>query len=514
MIKKTYIALLLSSVVAVSSCDMDIPQQGVVTIENAIETKADCEKFMNNIYSDLRAATAGSYMADTELQMDMFVGTVNNGNRGMQFSSGGIFSTNSDVESIWAGMYGGINNCNFLIEAAQKLIDEGKYTGKDAETINQYIGCAKFARAYYYFYLMDHFCKTYTAASASQAATGVPIVLDYNPTADRSKYPGRSTQQETVNQINQDLAEAYTALKAYEADVTMENVTPCAPYINSYAVTALQARVALATGAYATALSKAEEVISSELFALADITSYPAMWTNDEATELIFVPFGNLTERSSVPATGSIWLTNDKKNTSDFIPVPDVYTMYQTGDVRRTSFITIYTFAFEGTQAQGLAFNKYPGNTIFNQGNENPMRNKPKPFRTSELYLIAAEAAAATNQADKANDYLNELRENRIANYTAAEYSGANLVNEIRIERNRELIGEGFRMSDLRRWGQGFTRTCNYTSLGLTSTLNSFIQPNSLGVTYLGTDHRYVWPIPQAEMDVNPQLAGQQNPGY
>jgi hypothetical protein len=28
------------------------------------------------------------------------------------------------------------------------------------------------------------------------------------------------------------------------------------------------------------------------------------------------------------------------------------------------------------------------------------------------------------------------------------------------------------------------------------------------------TDTRCIWPIPKAEMDVNPQLKGQQNPGY
>ena len=32
--------------------------------------------------------------------------------------------------------------------------------------------------------------------------------------------------------------------------------------------------------------------------------------------------------------------------------------------------------------------------------------------------------------------------------------------------------------------------------------------------TFSADDYRFTWPIPQAEMDVNPQLRGQQNPGY
>ena len=34
------------------------------------------------------------------------------------------------------------------------------------------------------------------------------------------------------------------------------------------------------------------------------------------------------------------------------------------------------------------------------------------------------------------------------------------------------------------------------------------------GLTYTADDYRFVWPIPTREMQVNPQLNGQQNPGY
>jgi hypothetical protein len=34
------------------------------------------------------------------------------------------------------------------------------------------------------------------------------------------------------------------------------------------------------------------------------------------------------------------------------------------------------------------------------------------------------------------------------------------------------------------------------------------------GLSKEANDPRMLWPIPKAEMDVNPQLKGQQNPGY
>ena len=518
MMKKIYIALLISSAAAFTSCDMDTEQAGVITIENALKTKTDCDKFMNTIYNNLRSTTAGAYMSRVELQMDKFVGTVNNGNRGMLFSSASIEASNSDVESIFYGMYVGINNCNYFIPGAQAILDGGNVQAKDAEDIKYKIGAAKFARAYYYTYLMDHFCETYSSANANTPAKGLPIVLVYSPSANRGSYPGRSTLQETVNQINTDLTEAYDAVKAYEDNVSMQYVTPCAAYINSYAIEALQARVALLTGDYKTALEKAEDVIGSMKFTLSEGDDYKTMWTTDEGTELIFVPFGDLSEYGSVPNTGATWLTNDDENTSDFIPTPSAVSVYDNGDVRKEAFFTEYDLLWEGNEATGPVFCKYPGNPLFNDGAETRLTNKPKPFRTSELYLIAAEAAASDGPQKNegtALAYLNELRAARIDGYQEISgLTGANLMNAIRDERTKELIGEGFRMSDLRRWGQGFNRTANYVNLGYDAVLNSFIQPNSNNVNYTPGYYMYIWPLPQAELDVNPQLAGQQNLGY
>jgi hypothetical protein len=33
-------------------------------------------------------------------------------------------------------------------------------------------------------------------------------------------------------------------------------------------------------------------------------------------------------------------------------------------------------------------------------------------------------------------------------------------------------------------------------------------------LSYAAGDYRFVWPIPSDEIQVNPQLEGQQNPGY
>ncbi|MDE6757553.1 MAG: RagB/SusD family nutrient uptake outer membrane protein, partial [Muribaculaceae bacterium] len=155
---------------------------------------------------------------------------------------------------------------------------------------------------------------------------------------------------------------------------------------------------------------------------------------------------------------------------------------------------------------------KFPGHPALKHppGTVNLM-NRPKAFRLSELYLILAEAAANNNDATTANAALNTLRSNRIENYVEASYSGQNLINEIRAERTKELIGEGFRMSDLRRWNQGFSRDYSHPE---NPAIEDILVPTGALVVYQPGDYRYTWPIPSAEISVNPQLKGQQNPGY
>lgn len=151
-----------------------------------------------------------------------------------------------------------------------------------------------------------------------------------------------------------------------------------------------------------------------------------------------------------------------------------------------------------------------PGNPVFDVTLQ-AIKNMPKILRLSEMYLIKAEAAQLSGQPEIANEALRDLRRARILGYNNPDYSGDELRDEIRLERTRELIGEGFRMSDLRRWGLGFKRNPNYP---ISSGMPALFRELDKNLSYSPGDHRLVWPIPQDEMETNPQIAGQQNPGY
>ena len=78
--------------------------------------------------------------------------------------------------------------------------------------MSRYDGEAHFVRAYCYYWLVDHFCETYSEENAQAAAKGLPLVTTYHPTGDLTTYPGRSTQDETYKLIDEDLTIAYNAL--------------------------------------------------------------------------------------------------------------------------------------------------------------------------------------------------------------------------------------------------------------------------------------------------------------
>lgn len=507
--KKIYLALTFVAGSLLSSCNMDLAPVGSLDEENAIETVTDLMKARNGIYENLRSMATGGYLYYSDIQMDQFMGITINGNQNGIFAHGNIYSNNSSIEGVWGNCYAYIANANYLLGKAGNVIDNPDLDEEDLLEANRYVAETKFARAYYYAYLLDKFCDYYTTARANEPAKGLPLTTVFNPTADIATYPGRSTMAETYKLIDQDLEEAYAGLKAYEEGAEYK-VIPMSPYVNSSIVLALQARLALLRSDWDTAVAKAKEIIDSKIYTLATTSNYASMWSNDESNEIIFRPVSTNTELG-ISSTGGAYI-DAQADKAYYVPTYSTYSQYDSRkDVRFKAFFQTRGLTASGMQYQAYCFNKFPGNSALNTGSTNALLNMGKPFRLSEIYLILAEAAMESGDEATANDALNTLRKNRITSYFNKTYTGTDLRQEIRSERTKELIGEGFRMSDLRRWGLGFTRDSSYPA---NPSLTEIFVTVDTQVEYIPGDHRYVWPIPNTEMENNPQLKGQQNPGY
>ena len=117
----------------------------------------------------------------------------------------------------------------------------------------------------------------------------------------------------------------------------------------------------------------------------------------------------------------------------------------------------------------------------------------PKPFRLAEQYLIRAEAYCRMGTAyyGKAGIDISTLRMARYSSYggstTLTEENWFKTVSE---ERMKELFMEGFRLNDLKRWHEGFERKEQTSTVSPGNTLK--LEKD---------DPRFVWPIPQRELD-------------
>jgi len=80
------------------------------------------------------------------------------------------------------------------------------------------------------------------------------------------------------------------------------------------------------------------------------------------------------------------------------------------------------------------------------------------------------------------------------------------LRDRIRNERRVEFLNEGINYFDELRW-----KTLKDTKFGNANGLRSVWGANIANYTW-GGDHFYTWPIPQAEIQINPNLV--QNPGW
>jgi len=117
-------------------------------------------------------------------------------------------------------------------------------------------------------------------------------------------------------------------------------------------------------------------------------------------------------------------------------------------------------------------------------------------FRSSEMYLTAAECYANLNNEDSARFYLDAIRKRANVNAATSTATGVALMDSIYKERRKELAFEGLRMYDLLRWKKGVNRT------------NPF-NPAAESLPY--PSDKAICPIPL--QDVN--LSGlAQNPGY
>ena len=139
----------------------------------------------------------------------------------------------------------------------------------------------------------------------------------------------------------------------------------------------------------------------------------------------------------------------------------------------------------------------------------------------ADLYLMAAECCAMTDDTEGAYKYINMVRERAGVTPLSDEFcakSSMSLMDWIRNERFVELWGEGQRFFDLRRWmiadqylGEGKIEGLNSIAK-MDPTFEEFNQRIVIDQPYRWYKRMYIMPIAYSEITKNPNLV--QAPGY
>ena len=487
---KTYI---LSGIItlSLSSCLDKYPEDSI-PMDKAINTTEDVNKLVIGIYDSFKSSAlySGNLTILPDLQADLVFCV-----KGYSNTYGDIYRwkdikpTNTDIEAVYASLYGVINSCNYLLDNIDR-VRANTNSDTELDQLEQYEGEARFARALAYSELIKCYCKAYDSDEQAANELGVVITEHYKGNEPQK----RATLKESYEFVLKDLDKATEYLKVDEDE---EGDLYDMPYFTEFACHALRARVSLYMHRWDDAIKYASKVINSKRYFMASCTQnigsismYDYQWQEGKSTEGIWkVEF---TLNSYGGALGTVFSNyNYATYRPDYVPAKWVINSYDNNDLRVSSIFRNVTTGYEHALNWPMLI-KYMGDSDFRRNNILHV-HRPTVLRLSEQYLIRAEAYAMKEEYTKAGKDISTLRTARYSTYGGnTALSKSNAMDVIEAERVKELYMEGFRLNDLKRWHKGFKRNINDQPAA------NFVQ-SSLKVEK--DDPLFVWPIPQHELE-------------
>jgi len=418
-------------------------------------------------------------------------------------------STSGIIRDRWKYSYEGIGRCNTLIDRIGSIsMSESKKALMIAE--------AKFLRALYYSMLINYYGD-------------VPLILE-SPKLEHKTLP-RTNKDDVFTQIIKDLDEAATVLPIIAT--LPGKATKGAAY-------ALKARQYLYNGNFTDAAATAKLVMDMGTYELFPNYRELFMPENENNKEVIFdvqfqyPNYGHSFDlicrqyNSNAPLRDLIdaYLMNDGSEIGESPAYdPDAYwanrdprfsmTLVWPGSTYMGKIVTNTRFSITG-----YTIKKY---SVYDEDNEyNDIILKDYEsyinyivLRYADILLMYAEAKMELNQIDQSvYDAVNLVRNragmpaiqstNPMTPTYVAMGDQTKMREVIRLERRIEFAGEGFYYMDILRW-----KTAHIVNNGPIYNYNY----TQLWIRMFNQSRDYLWPIPQYELDENPNLVPK-NPGW
>lgn len=419
------------------SCDdfLDIQPQQSMDSDEALSTPENVKATLVGAYLEARSRwTFGSQFNEYAelLASDGHLQHVGSHRQPQEMIEKNMTVNNSYVQSSWITSYSLNNTVNHVLSAIDVLDDP------DRERVR---GEALFLRGMVYFELTRLWGLPYVKGQENNQP-GVPLILWPTLAASDAEAVARNSVEECYQQILADLTEARDLLPESNG-----------VFANTYAASAILARVHLQMSNFHDAAVEADRIIQSGAFQLN--TSPMAAFNNPQnSPEDLFTLQNSLT-------SNTIWLPErygslNGLGRGDYQFSPDFMDLFEPGDLRgQLQEDTHPSYTHENIHSM-----YYIGVGAIRNGGINTAKwanyyTVIPLIRLAEFYLIRAESNFELSESGQSIigdqtplEDINTIRQRAMASL----YDNSITLEEIRLERYLELCWEGHRLHDLKRW--------------------------------------------------------------
>jgi len=416
--------------------------------------------------------------------------------------SGDIYTTPYDnltiqpgnvrMEFDWAQLYVGVARCNVILDKVSQVNDPALDIN-DAR--KKAIGQASFLRALHYYHLV----KTWG---------GVPLELHSNSTEPSKTNLPRSSEKEVYDQIVKDLEVAIANLPDKYSDDNTENKVRA----TKGAANALMAKVwaQRSDRDYSKVLTYCDAVINSPVgYSLmsnyADLFDGDHYMNDESILEIAFK-----TDPNWVTSNWGTALFNEVGDgfQSYCVPSKDLVNLYdsQNDAIRKNANILFRTenvYADENWNPCNDPAISVP--YYYKEKHPNGWNGGDHLYllRLADIILLKAEALNETGDLGGSVVLVNQIR-NRAGLPDISASTKEDLRNKILNERRMELAFEAQRFDDLVRMGVFVTTMNNLNEYKFTC--NNGTPSAPIKINYNATVDKILCPIPQSELDRNPNM--------
>jgi hypothetical protein len=418
------------------SCDdlLNTTSETSLSSASVFETPDRVEALVNGAYKSLKSANlySGLLLHCNDLRGEEFICLTENSLGGGYAWQQNLSSTTGEVNSIWTQAYRVINNANILIAG---LSSTGSVISDELK--KNYTGEARFLRALAYFTLVTTYARPYIDNSGNNK--GVPLRLQPESTSENN-----DLERSDVNIIYQLITNDLDTAELYlpeQYSTALLNTTRA----HKNTAIALKTRIYLSKHDFAKVREEAKKIVAQEQAPFSSVSGVQHQLQSDIAvvfssnyatTESIF----SMPMSASDPPSGSALATvyNSAPNYALNHTEPGILTTpeWKESDVRR---------AFVRKSADLYYLTKF--------SKVSPAIDYIPVIRYAEVLLNYAEAEARGGNINKAISLLEAVRHRSDPgyNFSAGSLTSDEILNTIRIERRIELLGEGFRSTDILR---------------------------------------------------------------